>query len=220
MIDSTVPTKLLNLCALKDGREFTHIRCSAATGDPNNFKDNGFTLRQVHYDPPRHTELFIVVTLYNEDDGQFTGTMHGVMKNIAYLCKRDRSKTWGKDAWKKVVVCIVSDGRQEINPRTLSVVATIGAYQDGIATRGPGAVNDRPVVAHIYEYTTQSEYDGHVVSQLSYVLCSICYPIGRDRRRGEWYCPRADHFLLEGETSGQDQFAPLVLQRVWTHSST
>jgi chitin synthase len=153
VLDSAVPTKLLNLCAYKDGREFTHMRYSAATGDPNDFKDNGFTLRQVHYDPPRRTELFIVMTMYNEDDTLFARTMHGVMKNIAYLCKRDRSKTWGKDGWKKVVICIVSDGRQKINSRTLSAIAAIGAYQDGIATN---VVNGKAVAAHIYEYTTQS----------------------------------------------------------------
>ena len=81
--------------------------------------------------------------------------MHGVIKNIAHLCTRDRSKTWGKDGWKKVVVCIVSDGRSKINSRTLSVVATIGAYQDGIAK---SIVNNKPVTAHIYEYTTQSRF--------------------------------------------------------------
>ena len=155
MLDSAVPTKLLNLCAFKDEREFTHMRYSAATGDPNDFKDNGFTLRQVHYDPPRRTELFIVMTMYNEDDTLFARTMHGVMKNIAYLCKRERSKTWGKDGWKKVVICIVSDGRQKINSRTLSAIAAIGAYQDGIATN---VVNGKAVSAHIYEYTTQSTF--------------------------------------------------------------
>jgi chitin synthase len=133
VLDSPVPTKLLNMCAQRDGREFTHMRYSAATCDPNDFKDSGFTLRQVHYDPPRRTELFIVMTMYNEDEELFCRTMHGVMKNIAHLCKRDRSKTWGKEGWKKVVVCIVSDGRQKINSRTLSVIATMGAYQDGIA---------------------------------------------------------------------------------------
>ncbi|KAH9031109.1 chitin synthase N-terminal-domain-containing protein [Lactarius pseudohatsudake] len=61
------------------------MRYSAATGDPNDFKDNGFTLRQVHYDLPRRTELFIVMTMYNEDDTLFARTMHGVMNNIAYL---------------------------------------------------------------------------------------------------------------------------------------
>jgi chitin synthase len=131
------------------------MRYSAVTGDPNDFKDNGFTLRQLHYDPPRPTELFIVMTMCDEDDSLFTRTMDSVMKNIAYLCKRDRSKTWGKDSWKKVVVCIVSDGREKINSRTLNVIAAMGAYQEGIA-RNVAGINGRPVVAHIYEYTTQS----------------------------------------------------------------
>jgi hypothetical protein len=185
------------------------MRYSAATGDPNDFKDNGFTLRQVHYDPPRRTELFIVMTMYNEDDSLFTRTMHGVMKNIAYLCKRERSKTWGKDGWKKVVVCIVSDGRQKINSRTLSVVAAIGGYQEGIATN---VVNGKPVAAHIYEYTTQSACPCHFLSfRLSHVLCSLRYALEQDRRRGEGYCPRTDHLLPQGEESEKDQLTSLVL---------
>lgn len=59
--------------------------------------------------------------------------MHGVMKNVAHLCTRERSKTWGKEGWKKVVVCIVSDGRSKINSRTLSTIAAMGIYQDGVA---------------------------------------------------------------------------------------
>ncbi|KAH7927646.1 glycosyltransferase family 2 protein [Leucogyrophana mollusca] len=152
VLDSAVPTKLLDMCAQRNEREFTHMRYSAATCDPNDFKDEGFTLRQVHYDPPRRTELFIVMTMYNEDEELFCRSMHGVMKNIAHLCTRDRSKTWGKEGWKRVVVCIVSDGRQKINSRTLSVIAAMGAYQDGIAKN---IVNGKPVTAHIYEYTTQ-----------------------------------------------------------------
>ncbi|KAG1844434.1 chitin synthase [Suillus tomentosus] len=152
VLDSAVPTKLLDMCAIRNEREFTHMRYSAATCDPNDFKNSGFTLRQVHYDPPRRTELFIVMTMYNEDEELFCRSMHGVIKNIAHLCKRDRSKTWGKEGWKKVVVCIVSDGRSKINSRTLSVIAAMGAYQDGIAKN---IVNGKPVAAHIYEYTTQ-----------------------------------------------------------------
>ena len=30
---------------------------------PNDFKDERYTLRQVLYDPPRRTELFIVMTM-------------------------------------------------------------------------------------------------------------------------------------------------------------
>lgn len=124
------------MCSNKTEREFTHMRYSAATCDPNNFKDAGFTLRQVLHDPPRRTELFIVMTMYNEEEELFARTFHGVVKNIAHLCKRDRSKTWGKDGWKKVVVCIVSDGRSKINSRTLSVIAAMGAYQEGLAKVG------------------------------------------------------------------------------------
>ncbi|KAJ7747757.1 glycosyltransferase family 2 protein [Mycena metata] len=152
VLDSPVPKKLLDMCANRTEREFGYMRYSAATCDPNDFKSSGFTLRQVHYDPPRRTELFIVMTMYNEDEELFCRTMHGVIKNVAHLCKRDRSKTWGKDGWKKVVVCVVSDGRGKINSRTLSVLATMGCYQEGIAKN---KVNDTPVTAHIYEYTTQ-----------------------------------------------------------------
>lgn len=53
-----------------------------------------------------------------------------------------------------VVVCIVSDGRAKINARTLSVLAAMGVYQDGVAKN---EVAGKPVTAHIYEYTTQRE---------------------------------------------------------------
>ena len=33
------------------------------------------------------------MTMYNEDEELFCRSMHGVIKNIAHLCKRDRSKT-------------------------------------------------------------------------------------------------------------------------------
>ncbi|KAF8148234.1 glycosyltransferase family 2 protein [Crassisporium funariophilum] len=152
VLDNAVPKKLLAMCPNRTDREFTHMRYSAATCDPNAFKDSGFTLRQVHYDPPRRTELFIVMTMYNEDEELFCRTMHGVIRNVAHLCTRERSKTWGKDGWKKVVVCIVSDGRGKINSRTLSVIAAMGAYQEGVAKT---KIGKQDVTAHIYEYTTQ-----------------------------------------------------------------
>lgn len=132
--------------------EFTHMRYSAATCDPSEFFEERFTLRQQLFAKPRHTELFIVVTMYNEDDVLFARTMSGVFKNIEFMCSRKESKTWGKDAWKKIVVCVVSDGRAKINPRTRAVLAGMGVYQDGIAKQ---QVNGKDVTAHLYEYTTQ-----------------------------------------------------------------
>ena len=104
------------------------MRYSAATCDPNYFKDDGITLRQVRYDPPRRTELFIVMTMYNEDEELFTQSMHGVIKNVAHLCKRDRSKTWGKDGWKKVVVAslakLSSASKRKIKRRSTLTVGS------------------------------------------------------------------------------------------------
>ncbi|OCF42866.1 chitin synthase [Kwoniella heveanensis CBS 569] len=152
VLDIDVPTMLLDQCPIREGNEFTKMRYTAVTCDPNDFMEDKYTLRQRLYDPPRQTELFIVITMYNEDDVLFCRTMRGVMQNIAHLCTRSKSKTWGKDGWKKVVICIVADGRLKINPRTRSVLAALGAYQDGV---GKNVVNGKPVTAHVYEYTTQ-----------------------------------------------------------------
>ncbi|QSZ36765.1 hypothetical protein DSL72_006648 [Monilinia vaccinii-corymbosi] len=155
VLDCPIPPKLLNQvnhAPPPERDEFTHMRYSAATCDPSEFVEERFTLRQKLFAKPRHTELFIVVTMYNEDDVLFARTMQGVFKNVEFMCSRKDSKTWGKDAWKKIVVCIVSDGRGKINPRTRAVLAGLGVYQDGIAKQ---KVNGRDVTAHIYEYTTQ-----------------------------------------------------------------
>ena len=54
----------------------------------------------------------------------------------------------------QVCVCVVSDGRLKIHARTLSVLAAMGCYQEGVAKN---VVNSKEVTAHIYEYTTQGE---------------------------------------------------------------
>lgn len=76
---------------------------------------------------------------------------------------------WGPDGWKKVVVCVVSDGRNKVNKRTLQVLSLVrsfiitppvicvhdctqmGVYQDGIAK---DSVGGKDVTAHIFEYTS------------------------------------------------------------------
>lgn len=65
VLDCPVPSKLLQMVPKKEDREFSHLRYTACTCDPNNFKSEKYTLRQRLYDPPRQTELFIVLTMYN-----------------------------------------------------------------------------------------------------------------------------------------------------------
>ncbi|KAG9055104.1 Chitin synthase, class 2 [Serendipita sp. 407] len=65
-----VPTAVLDAIEAKwknatTTKEFTHMRYTAATVDPDDFDiDSGWKLRQVIYNRP--TELLIAVTSYNE----------------------------------------------------------------------------------------------------------------------------------------------------------
>ena len=156
ILECKIPTTLHSFLPRRDEIEFTHMRYTAVTCDPDDFVVNGYKLRQNIGATARETELFICVTMYNESEINFTRTMHGVMRNISHFCSRTKSRTWGKDGWKKIVVCIVSDGRKKVHPRTLDALAAMGVYQDGIAKN---LVNQKEVTAHVYEYTTQVSLD-------------------------------------------------------------
>jgi chitin synthase len=129
--------------------EMTTMRYTAATCDPDDFMKCKYSLRPYLYG--RQTELFIVMTMYNEDEVLFCKTMNAVIKNVAHLCGRTRSKTWGPKGWEKIVVCVVSDGRSKVNKRTLQVLSLMGCYQEGIAK---DSVAGKDVTAHIFEYTS------------------------------------------------------------------
>ena len=109
----------------------------------------------------------------NEDEGLFCRTFTSVIKNIQHLQQRTKSKTWGAQSWKKIVVCIVSDGRLKINPRTLKVLGLYGAYQEGLAK---DTVDGKDVQAHVYEYTTQVVVDaqGNVSGGIAPVQVLFC----------------------------------------------
>ena len=156
VLEFKIPTILYSFLPRRDDTEFTYLRYTAVTCDPDEFVPRGYKLRQNIGSTMRETELFICITMYNESEIHFTRTMHGVMRNIAHFCSRAKSRTWGKDGWQKVVVCIIADGRQKVHPRTLDALAAMGVYQDGIAKN---LVNDREVTAHVYEYTTQVSLD-------------------------------------------------------------
>lgn len=149
VLDLQVPSHILPK-GVESKEEMTKLRYTAATCDPDDFMKSKYTLRPYLYG--RQTELFIVMTMYNEDEVLFVKTMNAVIKNIAHLCSRTKSKTWGPMGWQKVVVCVVSDGRSKINKRTLHVLNLMGCYQEGVAK---DSIAGKDVTAHIFEYTTQ-----------------------------------------------------------------
>lgn len=147
VLNCPLPSALL-AAVPKKVHEFGCMRYSAVTCDPLQFTANRFALRQQLFQQQRRTELFIVVTMYAEDEILFAKTMIGVFQNIEYICTKAKEKIWGEEGWKKIVVCVVSDGRQKIDPKTRSLLAAMGCYQEGIAKL---RVNDLPVEAHLYE---------------------------------------------------------------------
>ncbi|KAJ1311786.1 hypothetical protein OPQ81_010252 [Rhizoctonia solani] len=141
--------------------EFTHMRYTAATCDPDDFThENGWSLRTSNYG--RQTELLIAVTSYNEDKVLYARTLHGVMLNIRDICKTKQSKYWrkhaeeGTPAWQKITVALIVDGLEPMDKSVLDILATVGVYQDGVMKK---EVDKKETVAHIFEYTTQLSID-------------------------------------------------------------
>lgn len=133
--------------------EFTEMRYTAATCDPNDFTlVNGYTLRPRIYN--RHTELLVAITYYNEDKILFARTLHGVMQNIRDIVKLKKSTFWTKSgpAWQKIVICLIFDGIEKADKNVLDVLATIGVYQDGVIKKDVGG---KDTVAHVFEFTSQ-----------------------------------------------------------------
>jgi len=159
-IDYPVPSAIQNAIQSKyrsdlegGNEEFTHMRYTAATCDPDDFTlKNGYNLRPAMYN--RHTELLIAITYYNEDKVLTARTLHGVMQNIRDIVNLKKSEFWNKGgpAWQKIVVCLVFDGIDPCDKNTLDVLATIGIYQDGVMKKD---VDGQDTVVHIFEYTTQ-----------------------------------------------------------------
>ncbi|KAG7665026.1 CHS1 [[Candida] subhashii] len=156
VLENPIPTELKNVLTRTESPfgEFTNMTYTACTSDPDNFIENGFTLRTAKYG--RETEIVICITMYNEDEYSFARTMHGVMKNVAHLCSRQKSKVWGKDSWKKIQVVIIADGRNKVNESVLELLTASGCYQDNLARP---YVNNQKVNAHLFEYTTQISID-------------------------------------------------------------
>ncbi|KAI0587102.1 Chitin synthase B [Pyrenophora tritici-repentis] len=158
--DYPVPSAIQNAIQAKyrndlesGSEEFTHMRYTAATCDPNDFTlKNGYNLRPAMYN--RHTELLIAITYYNEDKVLTARTLHGVMQNIRDIVNLKKSEFWNKGgpAWQKIVVCLVFDGIDPCDKGTLDLLATVGIYQDGIMKKD---IDGNETVAHIFEYTTQ-----------------------------------------------------------------
>ncbi|KAG8533882.1 uncharacterized protein KY384_001623 [Bacidia gigantensis] len=159
-IDFPVPSAIQNTVQSRyrndiesGSEEFTHVRYTAATCDPNEFTlKNGYHLRPAMYN--RHTELVIAITYFNEDKSMLSRTLHSVMQNARDITNLKRTEFWNKGgpAWQKIVVCLLFDGIDHCDQDALNILATVGLFQHSVMKKD---VDSQPTVAHIFEYTTQ-----------------------------------------------------------------
>jgi len=73
VLDVQVPSHIVP-AGKGDMEEFSKMRYTAATCDPDDFMSSRYSLRQYLW--KRQTELFIVMTMYNEDEVLFVKTMN------------------------------------------------------------------------------------------------------------------------------------------------
>ncbi|KAF9385244.1 Chitin synthase, class 2 [Podila verticillata] len=166
VLDTPVPTSYLSAVDFQTGIEFEKMRYMAVTCDADQVPEGCYKLRTQVF--KRRIELAICLTV-NEARSLFGGgqespqafclTLHSLIKNIKHMClagsksRAHRNPVWAEeDSWKKVVICVVADGRRNLNPLILRVLATMGCWQEGVAKN---QVNGHAVQAHIFEYSTQ-----------------------------------------------------------------
>ncbi|KAF5010162.1 hypothetical protein FDECE_3655 [Fusarium decemcellulare] len=154
--------------------ERSHLAYTAITTDPQGFYDRHYSLRPKLFAKPRHTEIFVGITVYNEQKQLLRRTLQSVFENIQYLVSRVESKTWGKESWRKVVVCILVDGMQSVDPGVLDTLTSIGLYQDGLCRkRTPGG---EVVTGHLFEYSSLLSFN-HDPDQNRRALARMSSPV-------------------------------------------
>jgi chitin synthase len=167
VVDSPVPEDLLQQvphAAPPERNEFTHVRYSAVNCSAAEFSDKKFMLRQELFLKPRHTEILIHLSLKDEGEIPFARTILGVIQNVEYMVTRAPSP-WGKDSWKKIVVCLQSDGHPD--RKILSLLRAMGIFFtfdfthsipeiETIIDTNPRVVNGHSVQVHLYEVSPAS----------------------------------------------------------------
>ncbi|KAG7422627.1 Pre-mRNA-splicing factor rse1 [Fusarium oxysporum f. sp. rapae] len=143
----------LNLDSITEDNvyEMAHLTYTAISTDPQEFYEKHH-LRPKQFKFPRHTEILVGITVYNEPKHLLRRTLQSIVQNLWYLNIRPQSKTWGKGSWTKVVVCILIDGIESVDPGVLDVLTSIGLYQNGLCRKT--TEQGEEVTGHLFEFTS------------------------------------------------------------------
>nr|AEZ51041.1 chitin synthase [Pythium aphanidermatum] len=129
---------------------------------PVEFTNAGYRLRCVEMH--RRPRLMICITIYNEGPDQLKSTLRKLANNIKYLQDMDPeddyslSKAYsGENVWQNVVICIVADGREQINPKMLEYLDSVGLYDEDLLTINSAGIGAQ---CHMFERTIQLTMNG------------------------------------------------------------
>ncbi|CAK4533984.1 unnamed protein product [Aphanomyces euteiches] len=120
--------------------------CSKA----KDFTDAGYRLQCIQ--AGRRPKLMVVITMYNEDTSELRSTLRKVCNNVHYLRQKSLPGYEGDDAWKQVLVVIVSDGRTKANKGTLEWLQSVGLYDEDVMNIVSTGVK---VQCHLFEHALQ-----------------------------------------------------------------
>jgi hypothetical protein len=82
---------------------------------------------------PNERVLF-VVTMYNETEEEFRGTLEGLSLNLEYIRKHGSTLGFGdgEDGYKDFLVCIVADGESKASESSLEYGHALGIYDEQV----------------------------------------------------------------------------------------
>ncbi|KAG5812759.1 hypothetical protein H9Q74_004110 [Fusarium xylarioides] len=141
----------VNSTAEQNIHEMAHLTYTAISTDPQQFYEK-HNLRPKQLKLPRHTEILVGITVYNEPKHLLRRTLLSVVQNIWYLNILTQSKVWGKNSWTRIVVCILIDGIESVDPGVLDVLTTIGLYQNGLCKKT--TEQGEEVTGHLFEFSS------------------------------------------------------------------
>ncbi|CAK4677720.1 hypothetical protein LEN26_010192 [Aphanomyces euteiches] len=100
----------------------------------------------------RQPQLMVVITMYNEDEVEMYSTLKKVANNIETIKGKELPGYEGDDAWKNILVCVVSDGRTKANKGTLNFLRDIGVFDEDAMNIMMVGVD---VQCHLFEFCVQ-----------------------------------------------------------------
>lgn len=129
---------------------------------PIDFSNLGYRLRCV--ETGRRPRLMICITMYNEGPQQLQATLKKLTNNLTYLQEQSKhqedtlSQSFaGENVWQNVLLCIVADGREQVNDKTLEYLEAIGLYDEDLLTINSAGIGAQ---LHLFEHTLQLTVNG------------------------------------------------------------